>query len=521
MVAILDQHGALINREQLDEPQTAKVASLHQEFANHPSRGLTPARLASILERAEQGDLIAQNELFEDMEEKDGHIHAELGKRKRALLGLDWDIVPPRNASKEEENAAALAKELIQDIPNFEDVILDMGDAIGKGYSNLEFDGWHRVEGYWSPKDIIHRPASWFTVDKETRNKLQLRNQGKDEDLQPFTWISHVHKSKSGYISRAGLHRVLCWPFLFKNYSVRDLAEFLEIYGLPMRLGEYPTGASEQEKATLLRAVVNIGHAAAGIIPQGMAIDFKEAAKGSKDPYEAMIDWCERTQSKAILGGTLTSTAESTGLGSNLGDVHNEVRHDLMKSDAVQIGSSLTRDLVYPLLALNAKGIESIRRCPRFVFDAYEAEDLKLYSESIPELVNAGMKIPTRYVHKKLRIPEAVDGEEVLERTSATPAALSTQHHCQHCATAALKTEQQKDVADHYASQLDEATIESMNALIEPVRELVMQAESLTAIRDGLLDIFEDMDETTQADILQKALTAAELSGRYEVNEGN
>ncbi|MFP3599880.1 DUF935 family protein, partial [Chryseobacterium sp. SIMBA_029] len=61
---------------------------------------------------------------------------------------------------------------------------------------------------------------------------------------------------------------------------MRDLAEFLEIYGLPMRLGTYPGGATEDEKFTLLRAVMDIGHRAAGIIPQGMQIDFKEAAKG-------------------------------------------------------------------------------------------------------------------------------------------------------------------------------------------------------------------------------------------------
>ncbi len=61
--------------------------------------------------------------------------------------------------------------------------------------------------------------------------------------LRPFGWISHTGKAKSGYLSRTGLIRVLAWPYLFKNYSVRDLAEFLEIYGLPLRVGKYPDGA--------------------------------------------------------------------------------------------------------------------------------------------------------------------------------------------------------------------------------------------------------------------------------------
>lgn len=528
MVGIVDSRGNPIQTKELTEPQTARVASLYREYGNHPVRGLTPGRLASILEDAERGNLKDQADLFEDMEEKDAHIMAEMGKRKRALLGLEWDIKPPRNASKEEEDSAAFVKEVIQDIQNFEDVILDMGDGIGKGYSCLEFDGWHRVENVWMPVDILHRPPSWFTVDRETHSELRLRdNTGNGEVLQPFGWIVHIHKAKSGYVTRGGLHRVLAWPFLFKNYSVRDLAEFLEIYGLPLRLGEYPTGATDKEKATLMSAVMNIGHAAAGIIPQGMAIDFKEAATGNKDPFEAMIQWCEDSQSKAILGGTLTTTADNTGLGSSQADVHNEVRHDLMVADAVQVGSTLTRDLVYPILALSKYAPESIRRCPRFVFDTREPEDMKLYSDALPKLVDIGMQIPADWAHDKLRIPEPDKDTTVLQRSQVQPAApggtpLSALPTCPHCnnGIAALKTSQANDVADHYSSQLDNATVDAMNALIEPVRQLVLQANSLEEVRDGLAMLFTDMDETVQADILQKALAAAELAGRFEVNEG-
>ncbi|MFW2003639.1 phage portal protein family protein, partial [Acinetobacter ursingii] len=66
-------------------------------------------------------------------------------------------------------------------------------------------------------------------------------------------WFNHLHQAKSGYISRAGLYRVLSWQFLFKNYSVRDVMEFLEIYGLPIRNGKYPSGATNEEKMTLQR----------------------------------------------------------------------------------------------------------------------------------------------------------------------------------------------------------------------------------------------------------------------------
>ncbi|MCW7224647.1 DUF935 family protein [Escherichia coli] len=40
---------------------------------------------------------------------------------------------------------------------------------------------------------------------------------------------------------------------------MRDLAEFLEVYGLPMKVGKYPSGATPEQKSALMRAVMDIG----------------------------------------------------------------------------------------------------------------------------------------------------------------------------------------------------------------------------------------------------------------------
>ncbi|MDW2766270.1 DUF935 family protein, partial [Acinetobacter baumannii] len=77
-------------------------------------------------------------------------------------------------------------------------------------------------------------------------------------------WFIHRPKAKSGYIAKSGLLRVLSWPFLFKNYGIRDVMEFLETYGLPNKIGQYPPGATAEEKNTLLRAVMMLGRNAGG-----------------------------------------------------------------------------------------------------------------------------------------------------------------------------------------------------------------------------------------------------------------
>lgn len=519
MVDFYDPQGYKIEKKALKEPQTAKIAQLHQEFAEHPTRGLTPRRLAQIMEDAERGDIRAQSDLFEDIEEKDGHIMAELGKRKRALLGLDWSIEPPNNASAQEKRIAEQVQELIKTIPNFEDVLLNMGDGIGNGFACLELS-WYR-DKHWAPIAIEHRPARWFMIAKDNRNELRLRDDSSEgAELWPAGWIVHKHKAKSGDLARTGLHRALVWPFLFKNYSVRDLAEFLEIYGLPVRLGKYPHGASDTEKNTLLRAVVNMGHAAAGIIPEGMVVEFKEAAKGGSDPYQAMIAWCERTQSKVILGGTLTSQADGASSTNALGNVHNEVRRELTVSDALQIGGTLSRDLVHVLCRLNGWAANALR-LPRFVFDIVEPEDLSLYSEAIPKLVDVGLPIGVDYLQGKLRIPAPKEGEAILGRAvvAQRPAALNSDQAALKGETAAgAKQTEQADTVDRYVEQLDSSAQPVMDQLIDPIRQLVMDADSLEAIRDGLLDVYGDLDPTALGNIIQQALGAAELSGRFEAD---
>lgn len=47
---------------------------IYAQAAKPPDAGADPLKLARILDAAETGDMTAQFELFEDMEEKDGHI---------------------------------------------------------------------------------------------------------------------------------------------------------------------------------------------------------------------------------------------------------------------------------------------------------------------------------------------------------------------------------------------------------------------------------------------------------------
>lgn len=518
-MAILDIWGKPIEREQLQEPQTARLSQLHTEYENHPSRGLTPPRLAKILQDAEQGDLVAQHELFQDMEEKDGHLFSVMQTRRLALQQLDYEIKPPSNASAQEQKDADYVAELLQEVGDVADVIFDMTDGIGHGFAALELT-WSRQGRELLPTQATHRPQSWFKTPSSglDRNRLRLRDNTADgAELWPFGWVLHQHRARSGYIARAGLFRVLAWPFLFKNYAVRDLAEFLEIYGLPLRVGTFGTGASKEDKAALLRAVVGIGHDAAAIIPEGMMIEFKEAAKGDNKTFDAMINLMEQTMSKAVLGGTLTSGEGQHGTQA-LGNVHNELRQDLRNADARQLQNTFTQQLIYPILAVN-RGQSDIRRCPRLVFDVLEAEDLALYADAVPKLVGVGMRIPSGWAHDKLKIPQPDGDEPVLASAPATnPAPPAPPAAKAKTTVAALRSAGQAsgepDELDALADEMLGGWQETMGELVQPVRSALDNAASLEEFRTVLEEHLATLSPDRLAQMLAKGQFAARIWGQ-------
>ena len=524
---ILGPDGQPIKMPDLQTPQTAHLTALQRELQAHPTRGLTPSRLATILDAAEQGELTAQFELFEDMEEKDGHIASEMNKRRRACI-LEWEVVPPQKSpTPAEAKAAAQLDELLQEIPDFEDVLFDVTDAIGKGFACLEIE-WHRVERFWLPKTITHRPQSWFVLHRGYRQELRLRtHQHVDgvpgQALQPFGWLTHVHKAKSGYLERSALFRQLVWTYLFKNYSVGDLAEFLEIYGIPLRVGKYRSSASEAEKLTLLRALAAIGHNAAGIIPEGMLLEFHNAATGDPKAFELMMNWCERNQSKVILGATLTSGADGKASTNALGQIHNEVRKDLRDADVRQLNTTLTRDLVYAVAALNGLAPDGPRRSPQFQLNAQETEDLTAYSEALPKLVSIGVQPTVKWAHEKLGIPMPQDGEPVLQQPAQPmPFGLAGLRaawpaDAPLAALAAATPGAAATPPQAMAQQLAAGAAPAVTGWLAQIRALVERAQSLDDIRNGLEQLLPDMTLDQYAAAMAQALAAAQLAGRYEV----
>lgn len=489
-------------------------------------RNLTPRKIAELLKSADEGDISAMHALFYEIEEQDPHIFSEMQKRKSAVLTLDWTVKAPRDASPREKQLTEWVHTALNDFTQLEDVMFDALDGIGHGFSALAIN-WQQVNNEYLPKEITWQPQSGFVLDKKT-DELKLLRQGQmeGEALWPNHWIIHKHKTKSGALARSGLFRVLVWTFVLKHYSVQDLAEFLEIYGLPVRVGKYPEGTSKEARRTLLNAVASLGHNAAGIMPDNMSIDLHNAAQGSHDPYMAMISYCEKAQSKVIVGQVLTAQSDNTG-SQALGNVHNEVRRDLMVSDAKQLAQTLTAQLIYPLLHLNFADVDP-SRLPYFEFDTKEAEDLEKIVSVIGQAVDYA-DITEDDFYDKTGFSKPQKGDKLLKRKTGGLFGLTQQHNhspncgCQTVAlsetieqTADTTVKQALTVEHELATAIDQLPDRYLMSYEATVLDVVKALKATNSYEEAQAKLYELMpglkaDQFTEA--MAQALLVSDIAG--------
>jgi phage gp29-like protein len=432
------------------------------------SIGLTPEKAVGILRTAEFGDPWLYLELAERMEEKDLLYQGVLHTRKMAVSQLDIDVNAAGDDSQSLDDAEFVRDVLIDSSQlDLHDVVFEMLDALGKGFSATEIiwdtDGVNAATGApaWLPFALKWRDSRWFMFDWIAGEQLLVRTLSTDgpqlpvgreawdsrltpmnfrirpggigfghevgiqpatQPLAPFKFIVHITRAKAGLAIRGGLARLAIWVYLFKNYVLKDWVTFAEVYGQPMRLGKDGPGATENDKAALLKAVANIGTDAAAIIPESMAIEFVEARGGgqkSHEMYQRFCEYLDKLLTIGVLGQELT-TQLPRGAGSRAAaEVHDVVRRDIATDDARRVSATLNRDLVKPLIDLN-RGPR--RRYPQISIGFNEKADLTELMAGLGPAIDRGLRVSEKWLREQFGAPDPQDGEALLhpvEHTSA------------------------------------------------------------------------------------------------------
>lgn len=523
MVTIYDQFGRpydLSNRK--PETRELAVAPLMDSARDYVTDGLTPERLAKIFRAADAGDVRQQAELFELLEEKDGHLLCERDKRRNVITQCQW-TVEPADDDQRSKTIADYVENWIGQQPDWDDNLVALQDAVGKGYSSMELF-WEVSAGQAEPVKIefIEQKRLTFTDENGMLSsvpRLLTDESPMGETIPAWRTIMHRYGGKSGAATRAGIYRVAAWMVLFKHYAIKDWLSFCELFGMPLRIGKYAQGATDAEKQALYAAIRAIGSDAAGIISKGTEIEFVESTRGSAatDLWDRLATFCNAEMSKALLGQTLTADVGSTGSYA-AGKVHNEVRRDLQETDGRALAGTIRSDLIRPLVGFNFGWDAPL---PKFTVAVQEEEDQDVNSQWVERLVNIGMPVPVSWAREKFSIPEPENDEPLLTAANsyqpqAAPVAAKT---------VVAKAENAPDRREP-AAQSQGSTIETvvdraladpaMDSMVDPIAQLLDQVDSLDELRDRLEELFAGMDPVELGNRLYQALMVAELSGRFD-----
>jgi phage gp29-like protein len=469
---LLDQYGRPVRMQALTEPLARPgLTGIRQVWGGTTASGLTPHKLASILTACDQGDLVPYVTLAEEMEERDLHYASVLGTRKRAVSGVAPTVEAASDSARDKAIADAV-RARIAEHAGFRDLVEDLLDGLGKGFSVVEVN-WARSGREWWPDSFEHVDPRFIRFDRATLRVPHLLDDSAPVDgvpLTPFKFAFHTPRLKSGIPLRGGLARLVSFTWMCKAFALKDWVAFAELYGLPLRLGRYGPEATRDDVEKLFQAVANIGTDAAAVLPESMRIEFQAAATGAGGDklFENLARYLDEQVSKGVLGQTMTSDNGSSQAQAN---VHNEVRHDIAAADAAAVTGTIMRDIVRAYVDLNF-GVQDAY--PRLSIPIAEPEDVAGRINAAGQAMRHGLRLSARELRTVLGFSDPEAGEEVVGGmpTPSNPPGNGLGLNRAELANA------ESDPLDEIAAEMLADWVPVMTEVLDPVEQAVANARS-------------------------------------------
>lgn len=342
----------------------------------------------NALRSADSGRVKSLYDLFEDVL-IDGVLADAVSKRIDAVLNSELAFLD-RDGKEVEEIAD------IMDTTDWEELLRQILNERIYGRSGVEFictpDSFH----------VAPIPAKHINL----RNKCIVINDSDDKGV-PYEGDTSLlvlgHERSYGLLLKAT-------PFaIYKRGGFGDWSQWIELFGMPQRIGKYNTYDPESRKL-LEQALEQAGSASYVVIPREAEVETKEAGKGNGASYNEFRQACNEEMLITILGQTLTTVQGENGARS-LGEVHKEVEEGKNKSD-MRFVQRVLNNHVLPLLEARGYPVNG----GKFIFPK-AAEQLTV--SDIVQLSDI-MPIPQSYLHEKYSIPVPENDEPIARRQPAT-----------------------------------------------------------------------------------------------------
>jgi len=391
---------------------------------------VTPEYIQRILSASLMGGRPAEEQaLYEMMMQTWPRLVKNVSELKNAVCGLDWVVQSDESTTQRMTGLASRCRDGMKGDYRFD----------GKGWRGTIhglLDGWFcgvavreidwEVRGALSagyatlPRQTRRIPAEYYGWDSVSGIfGLYLPGSNEISDIPECKFLVGMNNSSFGHPSGGALLRSLAWYWCAANFSADWLLSFAQLFGQPIRWGTYDATQPEM-KALMEEMLENMGSATWAAVPAGANLELKEPAKtGSDNPQKQLIEIADTACDLLVLGQTLTSDVGSSGSRA-LGEVHFNVRSDIIDAAADWVAEVLNEQLLTSVAALNGIQGNEDSKLPWYEPGAKTVHDPKSNAERIKLILEAGIPLSKAYVYEQLQAPVPGDGDELFETAKTT-----------------------------------------------------------------------------------------------------
>ena len=386
----------------------------------------SPAKMAALLDRIDQGELGLLCQLQAEMERKSDQFAGVVQTRRNAVAALDWCIEPDPNADEEDAFAQEVAdyvgdKLTILDL--WDEVLWHLSEAIGPNLAVVELI-WNKGE----LADFVIVPYTRLASHPISNSGVVIRTDeepiGFPVELFPNKFIVFVPNSKGGFPFRTTLTHASIRAYLMTYHSTVDWMSFSELFGCPVRTATHDETAIPADVDTVKEEINKGGTDVAIVLPKGWELEFKQAA-GTGETYAKQLQHTDASMAKLWLGQTLTTDIGSVGSRA-AAEVHNDVRHDIRDADIKAEACAIRRQLIRPMVQLKYPGRDA--PIPVFVRKTYEARDIESEKLTLDQLRFAGeknLRLDEDVIYDRLNLPKPTTPEPKKKTEQDTAATIN------------------------------------------------------------------------------------------------
>ncbi len=317
-----------MRRKEIKEKLLQETYSLHYRLTN-----LLP-NPDTILRKIGRGI-----EIYRELK-NDAHVWSCIQSRKTGTLSLPWRI--EQNGC--DEGVFRLVNNIFEKLDVYQ-IESDILEAPLFGFQPIEII-WSIEHNYIVPKELKARPQEWFAFDN-SGNLLFKERFGDEYTKVPQYKVINVQHEASA-INPYG-HALLAkcyWPVTFKNGGLRFWVNFTEKYGMPILIGQYQRGATNEEIQQLAQDLDSLYEDAILVAPMDVKLELHEANRSSSvDLYLELIRFANNEISKAILSQTLTTELEGGSYAAS--QTHFQIRKEIILADSRLVQNAFNQLIRY------------------------------------------------------------------------------------------------------------------------------------------------------------------------------